>query len=155
MKVLLTSYLHVLWRNVWVPVHFVFSLPLIFIMVAGSISHFLTAAMQFPCFSSNENGLRCYLFHALALSLLSKYKNLVERKTRFFLSLKSGRGHVVYRRNERRSWNAKFHLSYNILLTRRADFWLSSPSPSVCTDGRLYADVITKFSRMDRFTKFS
>ena len=37
-------------------------------------------------FSSNENGLRCYLFHALALSLLSKYKNLVERKTRFSLS---------------------------------------------------------------------
>ena len=49
----------------------------------------------------------------------------------------------------------KFHLSYNILLPRRADSWLPSPSPRDCTvSGRSYADVITKFSRMDRLLNF-
>ena len=50
--------------------------PLIFTLVAASISHFLTAAIKFSCFSSNEIGLCCcccniYLFLALALSLCS------------------------------------------------------------------------------------
>ena len=36
-----------------------FSPPLIFTLVAASISHFLTAAIKFSCFSSNEIGLRC------------------------------------------------------------------------------------------------
>ena len=43
------------------------SLLLIFTLVAASISHFLTAAIKFSCFSSNEIGLRCSnsfsLFH--------------------------------------------------------------------------------------------
>ena len=70
-----------------------------------------------------------------------------------FLS-KSPGGHVIYRRNERGAWNAKFYLSYNILLPRRADSWLPSPSPRVCKDWRSDADVITKFSRMDRLPIF-
>ena len=37
-----------------VHVRFYFSLPLIFTLLAASISHFLTAAMKFSCFSSNE-----------------------------------------------------------------------------------------------------
>ena len=37
---------------------------------------------------------------------------------------------------------------------RQADVWLPFPSPSVCTDGRSYADVITKFSRIDRLPNF-
>ena len=53
---------------VCVPVHF-FSLPLIFALVAASISHFLTAAIKLSCFSSNEFGVPCFLFLALALSL--------------------------------------------------------------------------------------
>ena len=74
----------------------------------------------------------------------------MERKTRFcswwfFFSLKVPGGHVIYRRNERVAWNGKFHLSYKILLPRRANVWLPSPTPSVCTDGRSYADVITNF----------
>ena len=52
-------------------------------------------------------------------------------------------GPVIYRQNERGAWNAKFHLSYNILLPRGADVGLRSLSPKVCTDGRSYADVIT------------
>ena len=51
---------------VCVPVHF-FSLPLIFTLVAASIFHFLTSAIKFSCFFfSNEVGLRCSLFLALA-----------------------------------------------------------------------------------------
>ena len=46
-----------------------FSLSLIFTLVAASISHFLIAAIEFSCFSSNEIGLRCFLFLALAISL--------------------------------------------------------------------------------------
>ena len=80
-----------------------FSPPLIFTLVAASISHFLTAAIKFSCFSSNEIGLCCccccccfiYLFLALALSLCSTLMQtliLVERKTRlcycFFFSSK-------------------------------------------------------------------
>ena len=38
-----------------------FSLPLIFTLVPASISHFLTAAIKFSCYSSNEIGLLCFL----------------------------------------------------------------------------------------------
>ena len=48
-----------------------FSLPLIFTSVAASISHFLTAAIKFSYYSSNEIGLLCFLSLVLALSLLS------------------------------------------------------------------------------------
>ena len=53
-----------------------FSLPLIFPLVAASISHFLTAAIKLTCFSSIEIGFPCFLFLAFALSLLS---TLIER----------------------------------------------------------------------------
>ena len=38
-----------------------FSLPLIFTLVVASIFHFLTTAIKFSCFSSNEIGL-CLFF---------------------------------------------------------------------------------------------
>ena len=44
--------------------------PLFFTLVTASISHFLTAAIKFSCYSSNEIGLLC-LSLALAFSLLS------------------------------------------------------------------------------------
>ena len=37
-----------------------FSLPLIFTLVAASISHFLTAAIKFSCYSSNDICLHCF-----------------------------------------------------------------------------------------------
>ena len=37
-----------------------FSLPLIFTLLAASISHFLTAAIKFSRYSSNEIGLLCF-----------------------------------------------------------------------------------------------
>ena len=50
---------------------FIFSLPLIFTLLAANISHFLTPAMKFSCFSSNEIRLLCFQSLALALPLLS------------------------------------------------------------------------------------
>ena len=46
-----------------------FSLPLIFTLVASSISHFLTASIKFTCYSSNEIGLLRFLSLARAPSL--------------------------------------------------------------------------------------
>ena len=50
-----------------------FSPPLIFTLVAASISHFLTAAIKFSCFSSNEIGLRCCFCCFLLLLLLAYF----------------------------------------------------------------------------------
>ena len=64
--------------------------PLIFTLVAASISHVLTAAKKFSRYSSNEIGLLCFLYLILALSLLFL----------FFIS-KSLDGYVIYCRNMR------------------------------------------------------
>ena len=50
---------------------FIFSLPIIFTLLAASIYHFLTAAMKFSCFSSNEIRLLYFQSLVLVLSLLS------------------------------------------------------------------------------------
>ena len=48
-------------------------MPPIFTLVAPSVSHFLTVAIVFMFFFfPNKIGLRCYLFFAIAFSLLSK-----------------------------------------------------------------------------------
>ena len=81
LKILLPSYLHVLWRK---------CLCSYFLGSRASISHFQTDAIELQCFSSNEIGLHCYLILALALSLLSKsMQPLIFRgkKDFFFLSL--------------------------------------------------------------------
>ena len=62
------------------------SIPLIFTLLAASISHFLTAAIKFSCFSFNE--IRPPLFISLSLTFsrsfihVSEDKNLVNKKTR-------------------------------------------------------------------------
>ena len=77
----------------------IFSLPLIFTLLAASISHFLTAAMTFSCFSYNEIRLLCLQSLTLTLSLFHvsvHIKNNVEEDTTlllFFLS-KSPGGHA-------------------------------------------------------------
>ena len=86
------------------------ALPLIFTLVAASISHFLTAAIKFSCYSSNEIGLLCFffLFLALALSLLAtpmKTLKLSRKKESaslllFFIS-KSPGSCAIYCRNAR------------------------------------------------------
>ena len=65
-----TSKLHVLWRKCCICYcSLFFSLPLIFTLVAASISHILTAAMKFSCFTSNKIDLFCFL--PLFLSVFS------------------------------------------------------------------------------------
>ena len=71
----------------------IFSLPLIFTLLAASIPHFLTAAMTFSCFSCNEIRLLCLQSLALTLSLLPTWvytSKIMSKKTRlcccFFLS---------------------------------------------------------------------
>ena len=66
------------------PVHYFFSLPLIFTLVAASISHFLTPTIKFSCFSSNKICLLCFLSLALALSLLSTSVCMLQVKKIFF-----------------------------------------------------------------------
>ena len=62
-----TSLLHVLWREVvLVFIHYFFSLPPIFTLVAASISQFLTAARIFSC-SSNKKRLHSFLSLAVAV----------------------------------------------------------------------------------------
>ena len=53
------------------------SLQLIFTLVAASISHFLTAAIKFSCFSSEEIGLRCFN----SRSLTAKTRGVLEMQT--------------------------------------------------------------------------
>ena len=80
---------------------FFFSLPLNFTLLAASISHFLTAAMKFSCFSSIEIRLLCFQSLALALPgfhVSVNIKNNVEKDTTlsFFFSLsKSPGGHAI------------------------------------------------------------
>ena len=57
---------------VCVPVTLFLSLPLLFTLVAASISHFLNVTIKFSCFSSDEIHLLCFLtLLALAISTLS------------------------------------------------------------------------------------
>ena len=74
---------------------FIFSrLSVIFTLLAASISHFLTAAMKFPCVSSNEIRLLCFeslFFCNPQITEGVNIKNNVEKDTTFlvfFLSLK-------------------------------------------------------------------
>ena len=54
-----------------------FSLQLIFTLVAASISHFLTAAIKFSCFSSEEIGLRYFNSRSFA----AKTRGVLEMQT--------------------------------------------------------------------------
>ena len=87
-------------------------------LVATSISHFLTAAMKFSCFSSNEIGSFVYLSLTLAHSSLfrsmltlkfSRKKELASWLLSFFFLSKSPGGHAIYRQNARAVWNTKCH----------------------------------------------
>ena len=74
---------------------FIFSLPLIFTLLAASISHFFTAAMKFSCFFfPKEIRLLCLQSLALALSLCYPREKKDTTLLFFFLS-KSPGGHAI------------------------------------------------------------
>ena len=89
----------------------------IFTLVAASISHFLTAAKKFSCFSANEIGPRCFFYFSLwlllMLSTLMKTLKFSRKKdsASFFFPFKTLACRAIYRRNARGAWNAKFHPS--------------------------------------------
>ena len=67
---------------------FFYSLPLIFTLVAASISHFLTAAKKFSRCSSNKKCFLCFLSLALALCRsFSRWASLAYRLLSLFLCL--------------------------------------------------------------------
>ena len=55
---------------------FFFSLSLSFTLVAASISHFLTAAKKFSCYSSNEIGLLCFFLSLAPAVFIVTHVNL-------------------------------------------------------------------------------
>ena len=71
---------------------FVFSLPLIFTLLAESISHFLTAAKKFSCFSFNEIHLvgyywviQSWYYAVLFIDKILKEENTSRNKLLFVL----------------------------------------------------------------------
>ena len=72
-------------------VHLLFSMPLIFILMAASTSHFPAAAIKFSCYSSYVITLPCYL--SLFLLQMLKFKLSQKKELALllllFLSLKS------------------------------------------------------------------
>ena len=83
---------------------FYFSLSLIFTLVAASISHFLSAAINFLCFSSNKIRLHCVfiphsstllVFHAI---VAIKFKSKKDSALLLFSLSKSPGGHLPPKR---------------------------------------------------------
>ena len=120
--------------------------------MAASISHFLTAAVKFSRYSSNEIGILCLLIsgsssfsviHANVDFLKLSRKKESASLLLFFIS-KSPSGYAIYCRNARvRSWNAKFHPALYEGVDLRTDVL------------RMDDFLRTKIFWMHRFTKFS
>ena len=109
-------------------VHLLFSMPLIFILMAASTSHFPAAAIKFSCYSSYVITLPCYL--SLFLLQMLKFKLSQKKELALllllFLSLKS-------------RWLCDLPLkclgmSIKFSFPRRADSWLPSPFLSITAD---------------------
>ena len=109
-------------------VHLLFSMPLIFILMAASTSHFPAAAIKFSCYSSYVITLPCYL--SLFLLQMLKFKLSQKKELALllllFLSLKS-------------RWLCDLPpkclgMSIKFSFPRRADSWLPSPFLSITAD---------------------
>ena len=80
-----------------------FSLPLIFTLVAASISSFL----KFLCFSSNEIGLLCFLSRSSSFAVIHVNVDIkIKLKYRIgfvvvVFNSKSQRSYAIYRKNAR------------------------------------------------------
>ena len=83
---------------------FFFSLLLIFTLVAASISHFLSAAIKFLCFSSNKIRLHCvFIPHSSTLLVIHaivaiKFKSKKDSALLLFSLSKSPGGHLPPKR---------------------------------------------------------
>ena len=131
-----------------VHVRFYFSLPLIFTLLAASISHFLTAALTFLFFSLRNSSPLFSITRSSSFSVIHvsvNIKNNAEKDTTlllFFLS-KSPGGHVI-------SFQIKPWVAFGLPYLLIELFYIGMPV--VRTDGRslarsVYGHVIKKFSR--------
>ena len=81
-----------------------FLFTLIFTLVTASISPFLTAAIKFSCFYSNEIDIFCFISRSSSFSVIHVNIDvrikLKERIEMFLISKRSG-GYAIYRRNAR------------------------------------------------------
>ena len=81
-----------------------FLLTLIFTLVAASISPFLTAAIKFSCFYSNEIDIFSFISRSSSFSVIHVNIDVriksKERIEMFLISKRSG-GYAIYRRNAR------------------------------------------------------
>ena len=131
-------------------VSFYFSPPLIFTLLAASISHFLTAALTFLFFSLRNSSPLFSITRSSSFSVIHvsvNIKNNAEKDTTlllFFLS-KSPGGHVI-------SFQIKPWVAFGLPYLLIELFYIGMPV--VRTDGRAYGHVITKISRMGRLLNF-
>ena len=103
-----TSQLHVLWRKCLCSCSLCFSLPLIFTLVNVTISHFLTAAIKFSRFSSNEIAVRCFfisrtssfpVIHVIYTLKFSRKKDFLSLKVRAAVQFTAETGSVLEMQN--------------------------------------------------------
>ena len=127
-----------------VHVRFYFSLPLIFTLLAASISHLLTAALNFHVFLPTK--FVSFVFNNLLSPFLCYprlCKHNAEKDTTlllFFLS-KSPSGRVI-------SFQIKPWVAFGLPYLLVELFYIGMPV--VSTARSVYGHVITKFSRMGR-----
>ena len=138
-----------------VHVRFYFSLPLIFTLLAASISYCLTAALNFHVFLPTNSSLLVSITRSSSFSVIHvsvNIKNNVEKDTTlllFFLS-KSPCGHAI-------SFQIKPRVAFGLPYLLIELFYIGMPV--VRTDGRacgrsVYGHVLTKFSRMGSLPHF-
>ena len=136
-----------------VHVRFYISLPLIFTLLAASISHSLTAALNFHVFVPTKFVSFVTRFRSFSVIHVSvNIKNNVENDTTlllFFLS-KSPGGHAI-------SFQIKPWVAFGLPYLLIELFYIGMPV--VLTDGReggrsVYGHLITKFSRMGSLPHF-
>ena len=138
-----------------VHVRFCFSLPLNFTLLAASISHCLTAALNFHVFLPTNSSLLFSITRSsssFVIHVSVNVKNNVEKDTTsllFFVS-KSPGGHAI-------SFQIKPRVAFGLPYLLIELFYIGMPV--VRTDGRacgrsVYGHVITKFSRMGSLPHF-
>ena len=139
---------------------FFFSLSLSFTLVAASISHFLTAAKKFSCYSSNEIGLLCFFLSLAPAVFIVTHVNLdIKFKSKerigfdvvvvvvFFLYIsKSPGGYAFYRRNagvlEMQDFTPAYIIGWTYVRTI-----FSEPKLLRCIDNQMFLPVVLRCAR--------
>ena len=134
-----------------VHVRYYFSLPLIFTLLAASISHFLTAALISMCFFLRNSSPLFSITRSSSFSVIhvsANIKNNAEKDMTllsFFLSKSSG-GHVI-------SFQIKPSVAFPLPYLLIELFYIGMPVVRTVAHS-VYGHVITKFTQMGRLPNF-